>query len=96
MGIDNQKIDELAQLARLEFKAEEKEQIKADLNNILKFCDKLKELDTKGVEPLVYMTDHNNVLREDKVESAISRDLALKNAPSKDSDYFKMPKVIKK
>lgn len=96
MSIDNKKIDELAQLARLEFNEDEKKQIKADLNNILNFCDKLKELDTEGVKPLIYMNEHTNVLREDKVEQALSRDLALKNAPSKDSDYFKMPKVIKK
>lgn len=96
MNIDDKKIDELAQLARLEFKAEEKESIKEDLNAILGFCDKLSELDTTGVEPLVYISNATNVLRADEVKAPLPKEDALKNAPSKDSDYFKMPKVIKK
>ena len=96
MTFDDKKIDELAQLARLEFKAEERENIKKDLNAILGFCDKLKELDTTGVEPLVYISNVKNVLREDVVEQGLTKEQALSNAPSKDSDYFKMPKVIKK
>ena len=96
MKIDNTKIDELAQLARLEFNTEEKELIKNDLNNILSFCDKLNELDTSHVEPLVYVTESHNVLRADVVEPHLSKEKALSNAPSKDSDYFKMPKVINK
>ena len=96
MKIDDKKIDELAQLARLEFKPEDKITIKNDLEKILEFCDKLNELDTKGVEPLVYMSDAHNVLREDQVQSHLSKEQAFKNAPSHDSDYFKVPKVLKK
>ena len=96
MKFDDKKIDDLAQLARLEFNAEEKERIKSDLGNILNFCEQLNGLDTTGVEPLVYISDAENVLRSDEVEHPISRDEALQNAPSKDSDYFKVPKVIKK
>lgn len=96
MNIDDKKIDELAQLARLEFKSEEREHIKKDLNAILGFCDKLRELDTSGVEPLVYISNARNVLRQDEVKAPLAKEDALRNAPSKDSDYFKMPKVIKK
>lgn len=96
MTFTDKKIDELAYLARLEFNAEEKEHIKKDLTAILGFCDKLKELDTTGVEPLVYISNAKNVLRADEVAEPVSKEEALKNAPSKDSDYFKMPKVIKK
>lgn len=94
--MDEKKIDELAHLARLEFTADQKQSIKADLEKIVAFCDKLREVDTDGVEPLVYLSDAQNVLREDKVSGQLSKEQALKNAPKRDSDYFKVPKVIKK
>ncbi len=96
MKINERKIDELAQLARLEFKAEDKGRIKLELERILEFCDKLNALDTEGVEPLVYISDAKNVLREDEVGSHISKEEAFRNSPAHDSDYFKVPKVIKK
>jgi aspartyl-tRNA(Asn)/glutamyl-tRNA(Gln) amidotransferase subunit C len=96
MKIDNQTVDKIAHLARLEFKNEAKEQIIKDLNNMLGFIDKLNELDTTNVEPLIYMSDEVNVLREDEVKQEITQDEALKNSPQHDSDYFKVPKVIEK
>lgn len=96
MKIDDKKIEDLAQLARLEFNDKEKAQIKEDLGRILDFCDQLNEVDTEGVEPLVYMSDSENVTREDRAVNTISKEQALRNAPSKDSDYFKVPKVINK
>jgi aspartyl-tRNA(Asn)/glutamyl-tRNA(Gln) amidotransferase subunit C len=96
MKIDNSTVDKIAHLARLEFNAEEKEGIVKDMNNMLGFIDKLNELDTSNVEPLIYMSDEVNVLREDDVKVEITQEEALKNAPKKDSDYFKVPKVIEK
>ena len=64
--------------------------------SIIDFCDKLKEVDTTGVDPLIYVSSESNVLREDRVGDHLSKEQVLKNAPSKDSDYFKVPKVIKK
>jgi aspartyl-tRNA(Asn)/glutamyl-tRNA(Gln) amidotransferase subunit C len=75
---------------------EDKEAIKADLGRIIVFCDKLREVNTEGVEPLIYMNNEQNVLREDVVKSGMNKSDALKNAPSADSDYFKVPKVITK
>jgi len=92
--IDNQTIDKIANLAKLEFKAEEKEAIKSDMNKILEFVDKLQELDVENVEPLVFMTEGTNVLREDDAEDCLSQEEVLRNAPKKDSDYFKVPKVL--
>ena len=63
---------------------------------MLLFVDKLNELDTSSVEPLIYMTDETNVLREDIMQQNISQKEALKNAPKKDSDYFKVPKMVNK
>ena len=60
------------------------------------FIDKLNELDTTGVEPLLHMSDNINVFRDDEVAGMISREEALKNAPMHDEQFFKVPKVIKK
>lgn len=92
--IDIKTVDEVAHLARLEFNDEAKAEILNDMNRMLAFVDKLNELDTKNIEPLIYMTDEKNVLREDESEQTITQKEALKNAPKKDSDYFKVPKVI--
>ena len=94
MKVDNKLVDQVAHLARLEFNEEEKEQIIKDLSNILGFVEQLNEVDTTGVEPLVYMTDEINVIREDEVKQDITHAEALLNAPKKDSDYFRVRKVI--
>jgi aspartyl-tRNA(Asn)/glutamyl-tRNA(Gln) amidotransferase subunit C len=96
MKLTDKKIDELAHLARLEFKDEEKKAIRTDLDKIIDFCDQLKEVNTEGVEPLVYVNSETNVLREDKVQPMLDKKDALKNAAESDSDYIKVPKVIKK
>ena len=96
MKIDSSTVDKLADLAKLEFDAEAKKEIIADLSRVLDFVDKLNELNTDNVEPLVYLTDEKNVLRKDVVIQEISQKEALRNAPQKDSDYFIVPKVLKK
>jgi aspartyl-tRNA(Asn)/glutamyl-tRNA(Gln) amidotransferase subunit C len=96
MKIDHKTVDHLAHLARLEFENESKEAIINDLNRILSFVDKLNEMDTDNIEPLIYMTDETNVLREDLVSETISHAEGLKNAPKKDSDYFRVPKFLEK
>ncbi len=96
MKVDDKLIDKLANLARLEFNDEEKEEIKNDLQQMLGFIDKLNELDTTGVEPLLHMSENVNILREDKIEGMISREEAFKNAPLHDDQFFKVPKVIRK
>ena len=94
--INRDTVDKLATLSRLEFNGKEKEEIINDLNRMLEFVSKLEELDTSSVAPLIYMNDEKNVLREDEVKQTISQKEALSNAPKKDSDYFKVPKVVEK
>lgn len=94
MTIDEKLISRLEQLARLELLPEEKERLRGDLNNILAMVEKLQELDTTGVEPLVYINEEVNVLRDDEVKNQVSREDALKNAPKSDGTYFRVPKVI--
>jgi aspartyl-tRNA(Asn)/glutamyl-tRNA(Gln) amidotransferase subunit C len=96
MEIDNKTVGKIATLAKLQFDKAGTEQIKADLNRMLDFVDKINEVDTDNVEPLVHMNTEINVLREDIVEETITQQQALKNAPQKDSDYFKIPKVLNK
>lgn len=96
MEITDETVDHIAHLARLEFNGEEKQNIKADLTKIIGFVDQLNAVDTAGVEPLIFMTDAINVLREDVHKLTITQEEALKNAPNHDSDYFKIAKVLKK
>jgi len=96
MKIDDKIVDKLADLAKLEFDEASKQSIIKDLDRIVGFIEKLNEVDTSSVEPLVYMSDSTNVMREDVVKQVITQAEALKNAPKKDSDYIKAPKVIDK
>lgn len=94
MTIDKAIVDKVAHLARLELTPDETGAMIKDMNRILGFMDKLNELDTTGVEPLVYMTNEVNVFREDVIRQEITHDEALLNAPKHDEDYFLVAKVI--
>jgi aspartyl-tRNA(Asn)/glutamyl-tRNA(Gln) amidotransferase subunit C len=96
MEVNDELVDQLANLARLTFKPEEKAGIRNDLQKMVSFIEKLNELDTTGVEPLLFMTDEVNVLREDEVNGSITRAEGLRNAPLSDDVFFKVPKVIRK
>jgi len=94
--VDDQLVADLSRLAKLKFDEESSERMKSDLKTILGFVDRLSEIDTEGVEPLIYMSEEVNTLREDNIANEVSQKNALKNAPQKDSDYFKVPTVLKK
>lgn len=94
MTIDNETVDKIAHLARLELSVTEKEEMKVDMTRILDFMAKLNEVDTTGIEPLVYMTEVVNSTREDVVIQKITHEEALENAPEHDADYFRVAKVI--
>ena len=96
MEVTEELIDNLSTLARLEFVGEERTQIKADLQKMITFIEKLNELDTKGVEPLLHMSDNINVLRDDVVQGQVDKKAAFLNAPLHDEDFFLVPKVIRK
>ena len=94
--IDDKLVADLSRLAKLKFDASKAEKMKSDLDKIIGFVDKLSEIDTEGVEPLIYLSEEVNVLRTDEIKQEVSQENALKNAPQKDSDYFKVPTVLKK
>jgi len=96
MKITDEIVDHIAHLSRLEFKGADKEAIKNDMEKIIGFMDKLSEVPTNDVEPLIFMSTEVNRLREDIPAVTVSHEEALKNAPKRDSDYFRIPKVLDK
>lgn len=96
MELTKEMIAQLASLARLEFNEEETLRIQDDLARMISFVEKLGELDTTGVEPLLHMTDIRNNLRDDLPRGSMDRQAALSIAPDADQQYFYVPKVIKK
>jgi aspartyl-tRNA(Asn)/glutamyl-tRNA(Gln) amidotransferase subunit C len=93
MKATKETVEKIAHLARLEFEGNENELVNG-MNEMLDFVEKLKELDTTGIEPLTHISTELNVMREDVVKHTISHEDALKNAPKKDSDYIRVPKVL--
>ncbi|KIC90450.1 Asp-tRNA(Asn)/Glu-tRNA(Gln) amidotransferase subunit GatC [Flavihumibacter sp. ZG627] len=96
MELTKEMIAQLASLARLEFNEEETLRIQDDLARMISFVEKLGEIDTTGVEPLLHMTDIRNNLRDDLPQGSMDRQTALAIAPDADQEYFYVPKVIKK
>jgi aspartyl-tRNA(Asn)/glutamyl-tRNA(Gln) amidotransferase subunit C len=94
MSIDQETLHKLAHLARLEVKPEDEQKMLGDLSGMLAFVEKLQEVNTEGVLPLTSMTHEVNQMREDIVLNELSREQALVNAPVKDHQYFRVPKVI--
>lgn len=96
MEVNRELIDKLSNLARLEIKAEEKDHLQSEMQQMIGFIEKLQELDTKGIEPLMHLTEEINVLREDEIRGSVSREEAMENASLKNEAFFMVPKVIKK
>jgi aspartyl-tRNA(Asn)/glutamyl-tRNA(Gln) amidotransferase subunit C len=94
MKIDKDTVGKIAHLSRLEYSEIEKESLVKEMNKILDWMDKLNEVDTTNVEPLTHMSAELNVFRDDVVKPHLDHKKALVNAPKKDSDYFRVPKVI--
>jgi aspartyl-tRNA(Asn)/glutamyl-tRNA(Gln) amidotransferase subunit C len=94
MNIDSDTVDKIAHLARLELTDTEKQEMIGDMNKILSFMEKLNEIDTSAVEPLVYLSNEVNVFREDVVKQEVTVEEALQNSPKHDDKYFLVAKVI--
>lgn len=92
MNLTRQDVLKLADIAKLELSDTEADALLGDLDKMLGFVDKVRALDLDGIEPLVYMTDRENVLREDLPTEPLSHAEALRGAPGADSDYFRVPR----
>lgn len=95
MKITLAEVDRIARLANLQFDDVEKKRIQKDLNSILEYMEKLNSIDTSGIEPLNHPLELTNVMREDKKESSLSAEEALRNAPVRKDNFFIVPKVIR-
>lgn len=96
MEVSNELIDKLSTLARLKIEPGEKEGLRSDMQEMIGFIEKLQELDTTGIKPLLHMTTEINKLRGDEIKTTITCAEGLQNAKLKDNAYFLVPKVIKK
>lgn len=94
MQVDKALISRLEKLARLQLAPAEQEKFAGDLTQILHMVDKLRELDTTGVEPLVYLNNEVRALREDAVGHQLTQAEALQNAPKQDGQFFRVPKFM--
>jgi aspartyl-tRNA(Asn)/glutamyl-tRNA(Gln) amidotransferase subunit C len=94
MKISKEEVEHVALLARLKFSESEKERFTTQMNSILDYMDKLKELDTSQVEPTFHAVAERNVFREDTVLSSFPQELSLNNAPDGDRGFFRVPKII--
>lgn len=94
MKISEEEIDHIALLARLSLSDEEKEAFSTQLGDILRYMEKLNELNTTGVVPTSHVISLHNVLRDDLPQPSLSREDALSNAPSHTGMYYRVPKII--
>ena len=94
MKITPKEVEHVARLARLELTAEEKERMRAQLDSILSYIDKLNELDTSAVEPTSHVLPMTNVFREDEVMPSLSQEEVLVNAPDRHEFFFRVPRIL--
>ena len=95
MKITKEIVRKTAHLARLTFSEEGETQMVQDLQKMVNWVDKLQEVDTDDVEPLTSMSPEINVFRADEVANQLARASTFRNAPKHDSEFFRVPKVIK-
>jgi aspartyl-tRNA(Asn)/glutamyl-tRNA(Gln) amidotransferase subunit C len=96
MEINNEIINKLSDLAKLDFTENEKAELQKDMSQIISFFEKMNQVNTDNIEPLIFINNHENILRPDIAKQIISHQEALLNAPDKDSDYFRVPKFLDK
>ena len=92
--IDEEQVRKVARLSRLELTEGEVEEFTGQLSAILEYVEKMNELETDSVEPLAHCLPISNVLREDVVRESLGTEKTLANAPQRDEDFFKVPKLL--
>lgn len=92
--IDEAQVRKVAKLARLELSDAEVEEFAGQLSAILEYVEKMNEPDTEGVEPLAHCLAMSNVFREDVVTESLGTEKTLANAPERDGDFFRVPKIL--
>ena len=92
--IDDATMENVEILAQLKLTPQEREEVKGEMEKILNYVDKLEELDTSKVEPLVHVLAETNVFREDCITNVNGQAAVLKNAPKQKNGQVQVPKTI--
>jgi len=92
--IDQQQVRKVAKLSRLQLTEQEVKEFAGQLSAILEYVEKLNELDTTNVEPLAHCLPISNIFRADEVKESLGTEKTLANAPQRDGDFFKVPKIL--
>ena len=94
MSVTLSDVEKIAKLAKLDLSSQEKLKLADQMAEIVRYVEKLNELDTENIAPTSHVLDLKNVFREDKVQTWLTQDEALSNAPAKNQGFFSVPKVI--
>ena len=94
MSITKEQVEYVAHLARLDITEEEKARFAAQLDSILEYVEKLNEISTEDIEPLVHLSERENVFKDDVPSGSLSRKDALANAPEQTEGCFKVPQIL--
>ena len=89
-----EQVRHVALLARLELSPQDENRLRTDMDEMLAYVDKLNELDTKSIAPTTQVGEAGTPMRDDEVTNRPDADAILANAPSRDRNYFKVPKII--
>jgi aspartyl-tRNA(Asn)/glutamyl-tRNA(Gln) amidotransferase subunit C len=92
--ITREEVQHVARLSRLHLTDEELERMRQQLDAILAYIDKLRELDVEGVEPTAHAVPLVNVMRDDELTPSLSQEAALANAPDRAGEFFRVPRII--
>jgi aspartyl-tRNA(Asn)/glutamyl-tRNA(Gln) amidotransferase subunit C len=94
MKITGAEVEHVAKLARLALSTQEVETFTGQMDAILAYVEKLNELNTDGIVPTSHAVPVENAFREDTVQPSIGVESALKNAPQRSEEFFRVPQVI--
>ena len=94
MSIDKDTVKHIAKLARISLDEKKINSLSKDLSSIMKFIEKLNELNTEKIAPLTSIINASLQSRKDEVLDGKIRDQILKNSPEKNEEFFVVPKVI--
>ena len=92
--IDQAQVRKVAKLSRLDLTDAEVKEFTGQLSTILDYVEKMNELDTENVEPLAHCLPVSNVFREDSIKESLGTENTLANAPQRDGEFFKVPKIL--
>ena len=94
MSIDKDTVKHISKLARISLDENKISNLSKDLSSIMKFIEKLNELNTDKITPLTLIINASLKSREDEVKDGKIRDEILKNSPEKNEEFFVVPKVV--